>query len=162
MEPEPTGQRKDKMPVTVNEGTQTDVNTSLNATTETQVVKLDVGVGSAILDYGEVGGQVGVLHPDRFGSVGTVAGTANLTVHASVAGSVIYVTDLLVSSNGASEVSIYDGGTANWLAGPLHLAANGGLMGNFITPLETSSGSALIAKQSGSGTISILAKGFID
>src|SRR3990167_5229019 len=40
------------MAVTVNEGTQTDIYSVANAGTEIQVVKLDVGAGTAISDFG--------------------------------------------------------------------------------------------------------------
>lgn len=164
------------MAITINEGTQTNVLTDLVVGTETQVVRLDMGDGTAESRFGGtiteltniVGGTIisdryTFRHADSFGSVGTVAGTANTNVHAAVAGSVIYATDVVISSNGASEVTLYSGDdTSTVLLGPLHLAANGGMVGNFVTPLETTSGSALICKQTGSGTISVLAKGYID
>ena len=105
---------------------------------------------------------VGLVHPDSFGSIGTISSTSTGTVHAAVAGSVIYITDVVISTDTASSITVSSGTSTVPLLGPLHLAANGGMVGNFVTPLETASGSAVVYDQTGAGTMSVLVKGYID
>jgi len=105
---------------------------------------------------------VHLAHADNFGSAGTIAGTANLIVVGSVAGSAVYVTDAMISTNGASEVTLYSGADTDRIWGPAHLAANGGAVVNFVTPIKTAVGSNLIGKQTGAGTISVSVAGYID
>ena len=150
------------MSLTINEGTQTDVYSLVNGGTEIPVVKLDVGNGTAIQDYGAIGGQVGLRHPDRW-SVAANTGTSTLgTLRAAVAGSVIYLTDIVISGTAATNVEIGDGGTANLLLGTLYLGAAGGMVANFVDPISTTSGSALVYKQSANTGLSIMARGYID
>lgn len=94
------------MAVTINEGTQTDIYTKLNAGTEIQVIKLDMGAGTAIEDFSGTikeitniaGGtvtanialdsgtittgslsNVAMLHDGTIASVGTVPGIGSIT-----------------------------------------------------------------------------------
>lgn len=80
------------MGVTINEGTQTQVYGIENAGTQVQIVKLDIGAGSAIADFGGtiltvnsvanlVKGTVTSVEalPDPLGSVVVTAGTTNVT-----------------------------------------------------------------------------------
>ena len=181
------------MALTVNEGTQTDVYSVVNGGTEIQVVKLDIGAGTTISDFGgtlpvvnnltngtvrvSVGtiatgtiqnlvtgtvDTVGLTHADKFGTV-ISTGTSTLgTIRAAVAGSVIYVTDLIISAGSATNVEIASGGTSTPIMGTAYLAANGGLVANFRTPLYTASGSALVYKQSTNGPLTISCLGYID
>lgn len=62
--------RRFPIAVTINEGTQTDIYTIVNAGTEIPIVKLDIGAGSAISDFG--------------GTILTVNNLTNGTVRVSV------------------------------------------------------------------------------
>lgn len=186
------------MPIAINEGTQTTVNTTLVGGTETQVIRLDVGSGTTAAEFGGTitavanlakgtitkveGGTVGLV--TRTGNVGTIesgtvdaisqlppnnfatvvtTGTNTLgTIRAGVAGSVIYVTDLIISVGSATNVEIGNGGTANNIAGTFYFNANGGVaMTGLRVPLSTSAGSALVYKQSTGGPMSITALGYV-
>ena len=67
------------MAVTINEGTQTDIYTKLNAGTEIQVVKLDIGSGTAIADFGGTINRVTELLKGTVTSVGTVVGLGSIS-----------------------------------------------------------------------------------
>jgi len=152
-------------------------------------VKISVGADGAAADWaGTIGtvavvnsvaagtqntlGTVGVLnfgtvdtfyrHPDRFATVISSGTSVMGTVKAAVSGSAIYVTDLTISVGSASNVEIGNGGTGLPLVGTLHFAANGGAVFNFVTPISTSSGSALVYKQSANGPLTITAQGYVD
>ena len=151
------------MALQVTQGTQTPVYTLLNGGTEIQVVKLDVGGGTNLQDFSTIGGQLGMRHTDAFATVVSTGTNTLGTIKAGVSGSVIYVTDLIVSVGSASNVEFGNGGTSLPLIGTLALAANGGAVMNFRTPLATSAGSALVYKQSAAiSPLSITALGFID
>jgi len=105
--------------------------------------------------------MVKLMHGDHFGSVGTIGSTATGTVHAAVSGSAIYVTDLVISRQTAATVTVGDGTPTVKLLGPLFFAANGGCVCNQVHPIHTTSGSALVYN-TGGGTISITAQGYID
>lgn len=184
------------MSVTINEGTQTEVYTVVNSGTEVQVVKLDVGVGSALADFGGTirdvaniakgtvtrfeggtfnagtvvnnGGTVIVdniqyRHPDEFATV-ISSGTSVLgTIRGSVAGSAIFITDIIVSAGTATNVVIASGGTSTPILGTLHFTANGGMAAsNFKVYPRTVAGSALVYKQSVDGPLTITCMGYID
>lgn len=102
-------------------------------------------------------------HTDEF-STTISTGTNTLgTIKAAVSGSVIYVTDLVISAGSATNVEVASGGTSTPILGTLHLAANGGAVMNFKTPIRTASGSALIYKQSTAvSPLSITVGGYVD
>ena len=151
------------MPVTITSGTQQPIYVIDSAGTSVQVVKLDVGGGTNLQDFSTIGGQLGMRHADAFATVVSTGTNTLGTIKAGVSGSVIYVTDLIVSVGSASNVEFGNGGTSLPLIGTLALAANGGAVMNFRTPLATSAGSALVYKQSAAiSPLSITALGFID
>jgi len=182
------------MALTVTQGTQTEIYVKENGGTAIQVVKLDIGAGTAVSDFGGTladitkvsnlakgtitkleGGTLGVLSAGTVSTIGLThadawattvsSGTSTLgTIKAAVSGSLIYVTDLIVSVGSiASNVTIASGGTSTPMIGTLHLAAFGGAVVNFRTPLSTASGSALVYQQSGTGSpLSITALGYVD
>jgi hypothetical protein len=136
------------------------------------VANLDAGTitkvqGGTIenLDGGSVVVTAGTVwpttHGDNFGSSGTLGGTATGTVHALVSGSAIYVTDLMISSEGAATVIIGDGTPTSPLAEVFFNAAGNAPMTGLKTPLETTSGSALVYS-TGGGTVAVVASGYID
>ena len=100
-------------------------------------------------------------HPDRFATTVSSGTSVMGTIKAAVAGSVIVVTDLVISAGTATNVEIGDGGTANPLVGTLHFTDLGGMVDNCNIPYETSSGSALVYKQSTDGPLTITAKGYV-
>src|SRR3990167_7327123 len=110
------------MAITINEGTAVDVYTKLSSGTEIQVVKLDVGAGTAIAGFGGTitcvpnlaFGTVDTFyrHPDRFATVVSTGTSVMGTVKGSVGGSAIYVTDLVISAGTATDVEIGDSGTS--------------------------------------------------
>lgn len=131
--------------VLITQGTQTAIATKTEGTVEYQVIQSMSGV-----------------HPDSFATVISVGTSVVGTIKAGVSGSAIYVTDLVVSVGSASNVEIGNGGTNLPLLGTLHLAANGGAVMNFRSPLATSVGSALVYKQSANGPLTITALGYVD
>lgn len=157
------------MSVLVNEGTETAILTTLIGGTETQIVRLDVGTGTTASNFG---GTILNLnfgttdtfyrHPDAFATVVSSGTSVMGTIKAGVAGSAIYVTDLIVSVGSASNVEIGNGGTDLPLIGTLSLAANGGAIMNFRTPINTSAGSSLVYKQSANIPLSISCQGYVD
>ncbi len=175
------------MAVTITEGTQTDIYTVVNAGTEIQVVKLDMGAGTTLSAFsGTVlavtnlaGGTVtalaagtitngtiltlGIRHADEFATLVT-SGTSTLgTIRAGVSGSAIYVTGITISVQAASNVVIGNGGTSLPILGTLFFAGSAGAAVLPIDPpLRTSSGSALVYQQSANTGMSIMAIGYID
>ena len=181
------------MGVQITQGTQTDIYVKTNGGTAIQVVKLDVGSGTAVADFGGtitqvttvgsvtrlVGGTLGALangtvgagtvqtyglrHADAFAVVASTGTNTFGTIKAAVAGSVIYVTDLIISAGSATVVEIGDGTTgASDIIGSLQLAQYGGLVCNFNTPLLTSSGGTLVYKQSVGCPLTITCLGYVD
>ena len=185
------------MSVTINEGTATQIYTKTNAGTEIQVVKLDVGSGTAVADFGGTitavnsvanlvkgtitalatgtitGGTLGNLnfgtvdtyyrHPDAFATVVSTGTNTFGTIKAAVAGSAIYITDLIISVGSATVVQIGDGTTdASNIIGSLSLAQYGGLVANFKTPVKTSAGGTLVYKQSVGCPLTITCNGYVD
>lgn len=172
------------MPLTVTEGTQTDVYSVANAGTEIPIFKLDIGTGTTISDFGGtiltvgsvtrlVGGtltagtvdglNIGRRHADEFATVVT-SGTSTLgTIRAAVTGSAIYVTGMVVSVQAASNVVIASGGTSTPILGTLFFAGSGGVAAMpFDPPIRTASGSALVYQQSANTGMSITSVGYID
>ena len=176
------------MGVSVNEGTQTIIASVTNAGTQYQVVKLDTGSGTALQDFGgtlaavnnlangtvriSVGTitagtvdslNIGRRHADEFATVVT-SGTSTLgTIKAPVAGSVIYVTNIVISVGSASNVVIASGGTSTPIGGTFFFNANGGLVnGPIDPPWRTANGSALVYQQSANGPMSLTVTGYTD
>lgn len=169
------------MAVQINQGTQTQIYTKTNAGTEVQVIKLDIGSGTTLQDFGGTvlavnnvangtinrinGGTVdtiGFIHPDKFATV-VSSGTSTLgTIKAAVAGSAIFVTDITISAGSASNVVVASGGTSTPILGTLFFNANGGMVGNFRTPLSTAVGSALVFQQSANGPLTFTVEGYVD
>lgn len=164
--------------VLINQGTELPIMTDTVGTLRYQVIKLDVGASGAAVPFvattpitvgtlnkGTVVGTVDVVSQDAPGAFATTiaSGTSTLgTIKAAVGGSVIYVTDLVVSvGTVASNVTIASGGTSTPMMAPLSFAANGGMVSNFSVPIRTASGSALVYKQSFDGVLSITASGFV-
>ena len=102
-------------------------------------------------------------HTDEFATVVT-SGTSTLgTIRAAVAGSVIYVTGLVISVQAPSNVEIASGGTSTIIAGSFFFAGSGGAALMPINPpIRTASGSALVYKQSANTGMSITTVGYID
>lgn len=101
-------------------------------------------------------------HPDAFATT-VNTGTSTLgTIKAAVSGSVIYVTDVKISVNAASNVEIASGGTSTPIIGTLFFAGSGGMVANYRTPIPTASGSALVYKQSANTGMTIDVQGYVD
>jgi hypothetical protein len=168
------------MPVTITSGTQQPVYVKDNGGTSIQVIKLDVGSGTALADFGGTITQVNNLAAgtitslasgtistlgipaNNFATVVTTGTTAFGTIKPTVAGSAIYVTDLIVSVGSATVVEIGDGTTgASDIIGSLQFAQYGGMVSNFRIPLQTSVGGTLVYKQSVGCPLSITAIGFV-
>ena len=101
-------------------------------------------------------------HVDRFATVVSTGTTTLGTIKALVSGSAIYVTDLIISAGSATVVVIGNGGTSTPMIGSLQLNQNGGMVANFVTPLATASGSALVYQQSVGCPLSITCAGYVD
>jgi hypothetical protein len=129
------------MPVTITSGTQQPVYVKDNTGTSIQVVKIDVGSGTTLADFGGtitavnnlangsvrmtvgtlttgtlqnlVGGTVStnVLPDNNFATVVSTGTTSFGTIKAAVSGSAIYITDLIVSVGSVTNVEIGDGTT---------------------------------------------------
>lgn len=162
--------------ITVTQGTQTNVKTTTIGTQEYQHVVLNFGTSAdspfkgtitelSVLAKGTVAtgtiDTVSQLPPNYFG-VTVTSGTSTLgTVKAAVAGSAIFVTDLIISVGSASNVVVGMGGTSTPLIGTLSFNANGGLAMPFRSPGSVTLGSALVFQQSANGPLSITANGFV-
>jgi len=176
--------------ITVTEGTAKAIAADDVSSVWYQKVKLDIGadgVSSAFtgtiteidnLKGGTVtsleGGTVGELtniaggtvqtspaiHGDEWGTIVETTGTATGTIKPVVSGSTIYITDLIVSSNSGGTVIIGDGTPTVKLV-EAYLGANGGFVSNFKTPRHTTSGSALVFNQPGTGTITLTCTGYV-
>lgn len=171
----------------INQGTSAWIASDEVGSVQYQVVKLDVGANglssaftgtvAAITSVANVvsgtlasitnvaNGTINalpLLQPNKWQAVVNTGTSTMGTVKAAVAGSVIYLTDLVVSVAGtATNVEFGDGGTANLVMGTLYFAANGGMVANFTNPIYTTSGSALVYKQSANVPLSITAGGFV-
>jgi hypothetical protein len=182
------------MALQVTQGTQTTIYTLLNGGTEIPVVKLDLGSGTNLADFGGTIPQVnvlakgtistgtfamttgtlnggtltagtvdtiGLLHANAFSTVVSTGTTALGTIKAGVAGSTIYITDMIVSVGSATVVVIGAGGTSTPIIGSLNFAASGGLVSNFRTPLYGAQGSAVVYQQSVGCPLTITANGYV-
>lgn len=135
--------------ILITQGTQSNVPVDLIGTQNFPIMKVDRGLP----------GVTSFNAP--FGTTIT-SGTSTLgTIKAAVAGSAIYVTDIIVSVGSASNVVIGMGGTSTPLIGTLSFAANGGIAMPFNTPGSVTSGSALVYQQSANGPLSITVNGFV-
>lgn len=139
---------------TINTVANLDSGTIAEVTSVTEVA--NVAGGTVVTD------TTSYRFADEFATV-VSSGTSTLgTIKPAVSGSVIYVTDLVVSAGTATNVEIGDGGTSTPILGTMHLADNGGAVMNFKTPIRTTSGSALVYKQSTDGPLTISAQGYVD
>jgi hypothetical protein len=101
-------------------------------------------------------------HGDEFSTV-VSSGTSTLgTIKAAVAGSAIYVTDIIMSVGTPTNVTIASGGTSTPIIGSIQLNTYGGLVSNFRIPIRTASGSALVYQQSANGPLTITCNGYVD
>ena len=110
------------MAVTINEGTQTDIYTVVNAGTEITVVKLDVGSGTAISDFGGTIIRVNTIGTLGLGSVILNASTNNIGDVDVVTGTVTRVSNVGTVELGSVVVtSMPSGGTisTNQLTGTI-------------------------------------------
>ena len=168
------------MGVKVTQGTETDIYVKTNSGTAVQVVKLDIGSGTALADFGGtitrvtellkgtmtslVAGTVstlGLTHADAWATVVSTGTTGLGTIKGSVAGSSIYITDMIISVGSASTVVIASGGTSTPIIGSLQFAQYGGMVSNFRTPIFTAAGSPLVYQQSVGCPLSITCQGYI-
>jgi len=171
------------MAIQITQGTETTVQTVAVGGTETQVVRLDVGSGATAAEFGGtirdvanitkgtvtqldklVAGTVdtvGFVHATAFSTTVTTGTTTLGTIKAGVAGSTVYLTDVVVSVGSATTLVIGNGGTNLPLLGTLSFTANGGMVGNFRTPVFGSAGSAIVYQQSVGCPLSITANGYV-
>lgn len=170
--------------VNITQGTQTNIKTTTIGTQEFQHVVLNQGTSSDNPYNGtiteltnQVKGTITALQtgtitngtidaisqlPPNYFTVTTTSGTSTLgTIKAAVAGSAIFVTDLLISAGTITTLVIGMGGTSTPLIGTLSFGQYGGLVTNFRTPGSVTLGSALVYQQSANNTLSITASGFV-
>jgi len=174
--------------ITVTQGTQSNVATDAIGTVNYQIVKLDRGAAGAsslftgtvdavtslanmvkgtvtALGNGTIGAGTiqtyGLRHADAFATIVSNSGTVLGTVKAGVAGSAHYITDMLISSNGASTAVVYAGSTLV-RAGTYYFAANGGMVNNLNTPITVDTGSAITFSTVGTGLVTLELRGYID
>lgn len=94
---------------------------------------------------------------------GNLTGTATGTIKAAVSGSVIYVTSLIVSVESAGRVAIASGTPTSPIIGTMTFGANGGIAAMPLNPpLRTTSGSALVYNQSGTGVLGYFCSGYVE
>ena len=133
------------MAITINEGTQTDVYTVVNAGTEIQVVKLDVGSGTAISDFGGtlvavnnlVNGTVRISVGTL--TTGTLQNLVSGTINALAAGTITNGTVLDIGLRHADEFATVVSTGTNTL-GTIRAAVTGSAI--YVTGLVISVGSA--------------------
>jgi len=161
------------MSVTITQGTQTAVYTKLNGGTEIQVVKLDVGAGSAVADFGGTirditnisGGTVQLNHipavsPLMAGTLGTAGGSFFATISAaSGAGTKHYISGIsIVSYSGTPDVRVLVGtaieGGSVVAAGFFQPGA--GVVRNFTPVIVTGTNSELTYHFAAAGTAYII------
>lgn len=105
--------------------------------------------------------SVSQMPPNQWGTV-INSGTSTVgTLKAGIGGSVIYITDLIISVGTASNVVLGNGTPTVPLAGTMFFNGNGGLVSNFRVPLVASSGSAIVYQQSANTSLSITAQGYV-
>jgi hypothetical protein len=164
------------MSVNITQGTETAIKTTTDGGNgDIQHVRIDGGTVALISASAAGTIKGGTLQNLNFGTVDTFyipvnnfatvvsTGTTTFgTIKATVAGSAIYVTDLVVSAGSATNVEIGDGtvGATN-LLGTLQLAQYGGMVANFRIPIQTSVGGTLVYKQSVGCPLTITAFGYV-
>ena len=125
-----------------------------------------IGGGSIVVTTGTVFSQtIGTeLKPtNEIATAVTLTGTATGTLKAASAGSIHYVTSLIVSVESAGRVSIASGTPTSPIIGTMNFNANGGIAAMPINPpIRTASGSALVFNQSGTGVIGLFAGGYTE
>ena len=142
--------------------------TNLAAGTITRVEGGTIGnlaSGSVVVTAGTITAgtvdSVQLPHSDNFGSIVAIAGTATGTIYPAVSGSAIYITDLIVASEGAGTVVIGDG-TPTVKRAEFKFGAQGNaVVSGMSTPIKTTAGSALVFS-TGGGTVVVTANGYID
>ena len=174
------------MSVNITEGTQSAIATDAVGTVNYQTVKIDVGAaGASSLFTGTVKrvtdllqgtittvAQVdniakgtiqpyGLRHADAFATIVSNSGTVLGTVKAGVAGSAHYITDMLISAQGACTAVVYAGSTLV-RGGTYYFGANGGLINNLNTPITIDAGSAITFSTVGTGLVTLEIRGYID
>lgn len=169
--------------ILITQGTQTGIPIDTVGGTTFPISKIDVGnIGSSIPWQGQVTQTVGTQNVGTMntgtintGTVDTVSqtvpnawattvnsGTSTFgTLKAGIGGSVISITDLVISMSSAGTVALYNGGTANPVFGTFYFNANGGLINNLRVPVAFTSGSPVTYQQVGNTQTSIFAAGFI-
>ena len=103
----------------------------------------------------------GLRHADAFATIVSNSGTVLGTVKAGVAGSAHYITDMLISAQGACTAVVYAGSTLV-RGGTYYFGANGGLINNLNTPITIDAGSAITFSTVGTGLVTLEIRGYID
>ena len=140
--------------------------TNLAGGTITALAKGTVSAGTVdVLKVGTINtgtaDTVSQFPPNPWGTTIT-SGTSLLgTIKPAVAGSAIFVTDLIISAGTITTLVIGMGGTSTPLIGTLSFGQYGGFVSNFRVPGSVTSGSALVYQQSANNTLSITATGFV-
>lgn len=99
--------------------------------------------------------------PNQWGTNVVTTGSALGTIKAAVAGSAIFITDLIISAGSTTSLFIGMGGSSTPFMANINLGATGGFVSNFRVPGSITSGSALVYQQTVPGTLSIYATGFV-
>jgi hypothetical protein len=157
--------------IQVTQGTQTAIRSTAISANEYQHVIVNQGTTAdspftgtflgGTINTGTVD-SVSQFPPNYFGTTVSTGTTTLGTIKPAVAGSAIFVTDLIISVGTlASNVVLGMGGTSTPLIGTLSFAANGGMVSNFRTPGSVTSGSALVYQQSAGIPLSITVNGFV-
>lgn len=144
-----------------------------DVTTITSVANLVKGTVTALAAGTITGGTLGNLnfgtvdsfyrHPDAFATVVTTGTNTFGTIKAAVAGSAIYITDLIISVGSATVVEIGDGTVgATDIIGSLSFAQYGGMVCNFRSPVKTSTAGTLVYKQSVGCPLTMTVTGYVD
>jgi len=137
-------------------GTVTKVNGgSIVVTTGTVVFSSGTIAAGTVQPYG-------LRHANYFATIINTTSNNFGTIKPAVAGSAIYVTDMIISVGSATNLEIDSGTTTTPIFGSLYFNAQGGMIANFTNPPSTASGSALTYKQSTSGgPLSITVMGYV-
>lgn len=152
--------------VLITQGTSTPIAADLVGSLNYQTVKLDVGIAGASVPFtGTLSGgtvdSISQLPPNYFNISASTGTTALGTIKAAVAGSAIFITDLIISTGSATNVVIGMGGTSTPFLGTLSFAQYGGLVSNFRSPGSITLGSALVYQQSVGCSLSVTCIGFV-
>jgi len=132
-------------------------------TSVTEVANLAKGTVTSVEGGTVDTNAIPIAHADEFSTTVSSGTSVMGTIKPLVSGSAIYITDLIVSAGGATNVEIASGGTSTAIIGTLHFAANGGMCApNFKVYPRTASGSALVYKQSADEALTITCNGYVD